>query len=336
MTGLGILLSAITTGNPAPMAADVLYSPVREIKDQSISVAGWGSGTISETDETAFEGTRSIRISTRNFFQGGKLTYSTPIDLAAQASNRNNLLRIVYKPADGATVMGGMPGGMGVPGGRGGGTPFGAGSAPGGGGGMGMPGGMGLPGGGGAKGGLGGPGGQSRNDENVLKMIRVIVTTTDDKKSEAYLPVNSSVATGERGWKQVSVPLQAIAGFDRTNKIIRSISFSADVTTTFYVGELRVVDDATPIRGDFNPRQFNRQLGAEVIFGASGQGGSSVLKYTWDFDESDGSDSNVDAEGQYVKRKFRKAGVYTITLTIQDYFGLKAPYKVKGKATINP
>jgi hypothetical protein len=329
MTGLGIIISALTAGTPAPLAADVLYNPVREIKDQTISVVGWGSGTISETDETAFEGTRSIRISTRNFFQGGKLTYGTPIDLAAQASNRNNLLRIVYKPADGSTVLGG---GMGMPGG-GKGSPFGGASAPGG---MGMPGGMGLPGGGGAKGGLGGPGGQGRNDEKELKMIRVIVTTTDGKKSEAYLPVGSSVATGDRGWKQVSVPLQAIAGFDRTNKIVQSLSFSADVTTTFYVGDLRVVDDATPIRGDFNPRQFNRQLGAEVIFAASGQGGSSVLKYTWDFDEADGSDSNVDAEGQFAKRKFRKAGVYTITLTVQDYFGLKAPFKVKGKATINP
>jgi PKD repeat protein len=161
----------------------------------------------------------------------------------------------------------------------------------------------------------------------------VIVTTTDGLKSEAYIPVSTS-SGGTRGWKNVAVPLQALAGFDRTNKIVKEVAFSADATTTFYVGDIRVVNDATPLRAEPNARNLNLALGDEYVFSASGQGGSSILKYTWDFDDKDGVD--VDAEGQSVRRKFRKAGTYTITLTVADYFGLKQPYTTTIKAVVNP
>ncbi|RYG27897.1 PKD domain-containing protein, partial [bacterium] len=109
-----------------------------------------------------------------------------------------------------------------------------------------------------------------------------------------------------------------------------------------YVGEVKVVNDATPIRGEISARLRNGSVrkqglnlanGDEVDFVGSGMGGSSVLKYTWDFNEADGIDA--DAEGQVVKRKFRKAGTYTVTLTVSDYFGLKEPYKTTLKVTVN-
>jgi PKD repeat protein len=163
----------------------------------------------------------------------------------------------------------------------------------------------------------------------------LIVTTTDGKKSEVYVPANTSSATDE-GWKTVSIPLQAITGFDRTNKTIDSIAISGNSTSTFYVGDLRIVDDSTPIRGEFNPdvREQNLALGDEVTLSAVGFGGASILRYTWDFDDRDGI--QVDAEGQTVTRRFRKAGTFTITLTISDYYGLKTPYTATMKVTVNP
>jgi hypothetical protein len=163
--------------------------------------------------------------------------------------------------------------------------------------------------------------------------LRVIVSTTDGKKSEAYVPVTTS-GSGERGWKSISIPLQAISGFDRTNKTVQSIAFSGDVTTTFHVGDLRIVNDSTPLRVDANARTINLALGDEFVFIANGSGGASILKYTWDFDDKDGID--VDAEGQVVRRKFRKAGTYTITLTVTDYFGLKPAYSTTLTAKVNP
>jgi len=179
----------------------------------------------------------------------------------------------------------------------------------------------------------GGGGGAAQAENTVLKTMRFIVTTSDGKKSEAYVPVNLN-ATGENGWLTVSVPLQSIAGFDRTNKDVKEIAFAGDATTTFYVGDIRVIGDSTPIQGEINQQSLNLGLGEEVTLSAYGFGGSSNLKYSWDFDSTDGL--QVDAEGQSVKRRFRKAGTYTITLTISDFYGLKKPYTTTIKATINP
>jgi PKD repeat protein len=79
---------------------------------------------------------------------------------------------------------------------------------------------------------------------------------------------------------------------------------------------------------------MNLALGDEVSFSAAGFGGSTVLKYSWDFDDKDGIQE--DAVGQSVRHKFRKPGTYTITLTIADAYGLKKPYTTTMKAVVNP
>jgi len=305
-----------------------LYAPVRSIKDQGISVRGWGSGTISETDELAYEGTFSIRVSTRNFFQGGILTFAKPVDLSGAYGDRSNLLRILFRVADSSLTLGGGGGGRpggglaGATGGEGGGPPGRQGGPPGGL--SGVPGG--FPGG-------RGPGAPSTsNAETNLRNIRLILTTADGKKSEAYVPVNTGA--GDRGWRSVAVPLQAISGLGESNKQITEIAISGDAVTTFYVGDLKTINDTTPISGDANYRELNLALGDEIELIGRGFGGSSVLKYHWDFDSTDGI--QIDAEGQVVKRKFRTPGTFTITLTITDIFGLKTPYKTTLTAKVNP
>lgn len=303
-----------------------LYAPVRSIKDQGISVRGWGSGTISETDEMAYEGTYSIRVSTRNFFQGGILSLTNPVDLSQAFADKNNLLRILVRVADQSQTLGGGGGGgrRGGPGaatgGAGvGGGPSGAGFGPG------------FAGGGGRPGGT--PGGTTPNADTTLRNVRLILTTSDGKKSEVYVPVSTS-GSGERGWKSIAVPLQAVSGFGDTNKAVKEVAISGDAMTTFYMGDLRTVNDSTPISGDTNYRTMNLALGDEIELVGRGFGGSSILKYSWDFDDKDGI--QTDAEGQTIKHKFRKAGTYKITLTISDYFGLKAPYRTTLTATVNP
>jgi hypothetical protein len=375
-------LFALTT-SPVQNAPQILYTPVRGIADQKISIKGWGSGTGSETDETYYEGAHSIRVSTRNYFQGAQMSYGAPVDLSERYADRNNLLKFVVKTADasvlgGAGAPGGGAAGLGGPsGGKGGGAaPGGAGGFPGGrgpgGGAAGGPGGFpggrgpggaggqgaggfpggrgpggpggqgpgGFPGGrgaGGFPGGPGGPGGATAAAP-ALSALRVIITTTDGKKSEAYLPV-SPTSTGERGWKTVAIPLQAINGFDRTNKTIKDIAFSADATATFYVGDVRVVNDATAITGEiYGRRTLNQALGDKVTFVGRGEGGASVLEYVWDFDESDGIQE--DAIGQAVTHQFRHAspagGKTIVTLTIRDKYGLKPSKTSKVEVVVNP
>ena len=116
---------------------------------------------------------------------------------------------------------------------------------------------------------------------------------------------------------------------------MKSIGFSGDSVATFYVGNIAVVNDATPITGDTNYHEINLALGDEIDLAAIGYGGASVLRYTWNFGEG-GDPSLVDAEGQTVTRKFRKPGDFVITLTISDKFGLKKPFTTTIKVSVNP
>jgi hypothetical protein len=321
------LMLATAVGSTAfGQGLNVLYSPVRSIKDQNIALQSWGSGTIAETDEVAYEGTASIRVSTRNFFQGGQILFGTPVDLARSYEDKHNLLRLALRVADSSMTFGGG-GGAGGPVGDGAGDVggrVGGGVVP-------------PPGSGGGGPGLAGagPGGGGQTVSiPALQTVRMIVTTTDGKRSEAYLPIATS-SSGERGWRNVAIPLQAITGFSATNKIVQEIAFSGDTTTTMYVGDLRIVNDTTPIRGEVNLQSpLNLALGDEVVFSAIGHGGSSVLRYEWDFDASDGI--QVDAEGQSIRRRFRRAGTYTVTLTISDRYGLKAPHSSTIQVIGNP
>lgn len=289
----------------------VLYAPGRSIGDQGIVLRTWGSGAINQTDEAAYEGVYSLRVSTRNYFQGGIINFGSTPDLTSMFGEKNNLLRLTYRLADLNMTLGGGGGG-----GKGGKLGDGA-----------------------DAGGLSnsGGGGQAATSTQAiaqsLKSLRFVITTTDGKRSEAYVPISTS-GSGDRGWRTAAIPLQAITGFDKTNKIVSSIALAGDSTAVFYIGDLRVINDATPITGDPNVKTLNLALGDEVDLYAIGLGGSSVLKYLWDFDAKDGI--QVDAEGQSIKRKFRKPGKYTITVTIADAFGLKAPHVTTISVTVNP
>ena len=177
-------------------------------------------------------------------------------------------------------------------------------------------------------------------------MMRIIINTTDGMKSEAFVPAATTVSV-DRGWKQAGIPLQAIKGFDKTNKIVKTISFSGDVSTAFYLGDIRVINDRTPIKAETSFKTAVIGINNELTFSATGYGGSSVLKYTWDFDDADGI--QADAEGQVVKYRFRTAsndqknpaslrpnGEFTVTLTVSDTYGLKDPYVTTIKVKVNP
>jgi hypothetical protein len=315
----------------------IVYEPVKSVVDQKIGLRGWGSGTIAQTDEMAYEGTNSIRVSSRNFFQGGIMSWNDPVDLSHAFTDNANMLRITFQSPDLGTKLGGPGGGSGGaggkgfpggPGGKGGGGSLGP-QGGGGGAGAGAPQGNGP--GAGAPGGGQGPASSKTTQQPPLSTVRMIFTTSDGKKSEAYVPVTTS-GKGERGWKQVSIPLAGITGFDKTNKLVKEIAFAGDSAATFYIGDIRVINDTTPITGEGKVDRTNMALGDEATLTAYGYGGSSVLNYEWDFD----SDGQADAEGAYVKHKFRTPGDFTVTLTISDKYGLKQPYKTQMKVHVNP
>ncbi len=314
---------ALATLVAASATAQSVYQPNRKIAEQNIVLKGWGSGTISETDEQKFEGVYSLCLTTRNFFQGGMINLGSPIDLSTAFGDKNSLLRFAIRSSGEkprfatSTGSGANGGGPGI-----------AGAGQGGGGGQsGFDGG----GGGGAQGGRGGSTtGATLTTEAVLRTIRLVVTTSDGLKSEAYMSVQ---AVGAEAWRNFSLPLNAIHGFDRTNKNIQSIAMSGDALSTFWVGDIRVINDATPINGEMNFKsERNLSLGQELEFIGYGFAGSTPLKYEWDFD----GDGLADAEGSAVKHKFRKDGTFNVTLTIRDLYGNKKPYSTSITVKVNP
>ena len=341
-------------------AETVLYAPSRSMADQQITVHPWGSGTIGESEEYAYEGTTSIRVSTKNLFSGGQLFFGATPDLSKEYSDKNALLQLTFKVADnsvagspgggGGFVPGGvgkgagggppagLPGGGKFGGGRGGPPPGAQGGPPpgafGGGGRNGPPpgaqGGV-PPGAFGGKGGGLGMGGGSTAEPPTLKTLRLVITTTDGLKSETYVP--ASVPSGSNGWRQIGIPLQAITGFGRTNKVIQSVAVGGDTTTSIWFGDVRTIVDSTPITGDTNVHDLNLAEGDEVTLSASGYAGASMLKYDWYFDKD--TSGLPDATGQAIKHKFNKPDTYTITVVISDYFGLKQPYKTSITAKVN-
>lgn len=329
------IVAAAMSGAAFAQAAIGIFTPGRAIADQGISVMSWGSGSIAETDEVALAGTTSIRVSTRNFFQGGRLLLGNPVDLAKAYADKNSLLLINLMVADTTVTLGGSGGGGGAAGLAGAGGPGasssgpGGGAPPGGGRGAGISGGE--PGGSAGRGGAAG-GAAAAATAAPLRNLRFVITTTDGKKSEAFVPIPGGAQS--KAWRRVGIPLQAIAGFGETNKQVKEIALAGDATGTFYVGEMNVISDSTPISGEPNVRELNLALGDEREFWANGHGGASVLRFTWDFDASDGI--QVDAIGQVVRRKFRKPGEYVVTLTISDEFGLKEPYTTTIKVVVNP
>ncbi|MFM9871928.1 MAG: PKD domain-containing protein [Fimbriimonadaceae bacterium] len=302
--------------------AQAVYEPTQSTEDQGLKLSGWGSGTIGQEDDIVYDGGHAIRISSRNFFQGGRIVFSKPIDLSSDFGVKENLLKFMVNipNSGGATSAPGVGGRTG--GGRVGGGPTGG--APGG-----FGGGAGAPGlGGGEQGGA-----TSTNQAKPASKIRVVFTTTDGKHGETYLDISTSLKD-ERGWFAVGIPLQAINGFDKTNKQLASMSISLDSVATMYLGSAKILKDGTPAYAEPNIRELNLGFGEEFTFSAAGSAGATPVRFLWDFDSSDGI--SVDAEGPVVKRRFRREGTFTVTLTAVDIYGLKPAYSTTIKVIVNP
>ncbi len=311
LAALTALFAAVTA------TAQTIYEPTKDVAAQGITLKGWGSGTIAQTDEMAFEGTSSVRVSSRNFFQGGVFKFANGIDLAPATSGKSNLLLFtLHAPV---TVAAGGGGGGRQGGGRSGGGDAGGDSGA----------------AGGQLGGASGGQGSTTTQAQIkpLTKIRVVITTSDGKNAEAYIDITSSVKDNN-GWFSAGIPLAAIAGFNNTNKKVTAIALSGDSVSTFYVGQVKVLEDNTPVFVEANVSEVNLGFGEEFTFFANGYAGSTAVKYTWDFDAADGI--SVDAEGPSVTHRFRREGTFTVTVTAVDVFGLKQPRSAKITVTVNP
>ena len=166
----------------------------------------------------------------------------------------------------------------------------------------------------------------------LLSKLRCVLTTTDGKRSEAFLTLQPHHF--QDSVYRVGIPLRAIGGFADTTKEVKEILITGDNVATLYLLGIQILQDKTPIIGSILAPKRNLARGDEASFKGEGSGGYSILKYTWSYDAK--NRFLTDAEGQEVKRLFLTPGKYLVTLTVADQYGLKTPSTHSVEVLVNP
>lgn len=238
-------------------------------------------------------------------------------------------------PGGGMTGPGAGRGTTGPSGGRGGTTGPGRGGSSGG---MLGPGG-GL--GGDSSGGMG-PGGSGTSDAarslltepKPIRQVRTVLVMTDGKQIDVTLPMEFSKPTRE-GWRTLAVPFASIPALKNTSAEIAEVRLFGDSVGTMYVGQIRTIQDETPIRVEDIPER-TVAVNDTVKFTGSAEAGISQLKYEWTVLKAGERPDPlpVDAEGRTFEHKFRKSGEYDVVLTVRDVYGRKQPATTVAKVRV--
>ncbi|MGQ9658054.1 MAG: PKD domain-containing protein [Fimbriimonadales bacterium] len=332
-------LTALAVGLAGTSFADVRLYMGQPAAESGIALRSWGAGTIEDSSETTFVGSRSLKVLTRGMLSGGWVMFNNPVDLRADLNAPDKVMRFTLRFAGTGGATGGAMGGP-----RGGPGFGGEGGAP-----RGGPGFGGEAGGPEAPGGLGGPGGpvgggSGQTTQPTLRELRLIIETSDGQRTETILPLQN-LRTDESGWQAVSVPLNAIEGLRETNGQIAKIGVFGDTTGIFYIGEIRTLSEGGALQGYmgiqntfgsvFTSRSQERlsiASGDELIFFGVVEGATIPVEYRWSFG---GDPSQVDGIGQVVRRRFPKRGTYTVRLTIVDPQGVRAPATAQIQIQVN-
>jgi hypothetical protein len=315
-------LTGLAVGLASAGFADATLYAGQPTENAGITLRSWGAGTIEDSTETTFVGSRSIKVLTRGMLSGGWVVFSTPIDLRADVNAPDKAMRFTLRFA-------GTSGGAGGPGFGGGGGLTGEGGGP------------------QAPGGFGGPGAPAGGGQTItptLRELRLIIETSDGKRTETVVPLQN-LRTDESGWQSLSVPLRSIAGLRETNGQIAKIGFFGDATGVFYIGEIRTLSEGGALQGYmaiqntfgsvFTSRSQERlsiASGDELIFFGVAENVSTPVEYRWSFGDDP---SQVDGTGQVVRRRFPKRGNYTVHLTIADPLGVRPPATAKIQIQVN-
>jgi hypothetical protein len=315
-------LTGLAVGLASAGFADATLYAGQPTENAGITLRSWGAGTIVDSTETTFVGSRSIKVLTRGMLSGGWVVFSTPIDLRADVNAPDKAMRFTLRFA-------GTSGGAGGPGFGGGGGLTGEGGGPQ------APGGFGAP---------GAPAGGAQTTTPTLRELRLIIETSDGKRTETVVPLQN-LRTDESGWQSLSVPLRAIPGLRETNGQIAKIGFFGDATGVFYIGEIRTLSEGGALQGYmaiqntfgsvFTSRSQERlsiASGDELIFFGVAENVSTPVEYRWSFGDDP---SQVDGTGQVVRRRFPKRGNYTVHLTIADPLGVRPPATAKIQIQVN-
>ena len=152
----------------------------------------------------------------------------------------------------------------------------------------------------------------------TLRNLRLVLFTDEGVMVADPVPVDKDVKD-KRGWVPVSVALAQFRGAQ--GKAIRAVGLFAEESDTFYLGQVRLLVDPTPIKVTLKAEPSVTRPDRVVEFSAELTGGPVQPRFVWDFDASD--DLQEQAVGPKVKYLFKKPGDYLVTCTVTDRAGVR-------------
>ena len=331
---------ALLSANPASaqkqrvktdrLPASLVIYRGEDVKISGVVIAGYGSGTIEESSTQVYGGASSLKIATHGAYQGGSITFAKPADVGSYVANKFAYLQFDILLQDALAPTTAAPSSSSSGSSQNSYAQFTSGRGKGG-----------FGGGGAAAGGTGGAAATRLNydRERKISSFRTVLTTSSGKKHEFLLDMKYAV--DDNNWKQLNIPISKIPGLEATDGQITAIQLFGDAPGTFFLGNISVTEDSTPITLDeIGEKSAVAKLDV-YTYRASARGGATPLLYSWDWDASDGIQE--EAEGRAVLHAFRKASTvgtvnkpYIVTLTVRDLYGIKAPVSTTFKVYVTP
>ncbi|MBI3947854.1 MAG: PKD domain-containing protein [Armatimonadetes bacterium] len=287
---LAAAVAAGAAGFAAAGAAPIILYSGQSLAAHGITVGGWGGGTAEESTERPMHTDRSLKLKTRDFYQGGRIDLQKPVDLAEVLREPNAYLVMTVQPTMSAQGQGA---GMGMP--MGGMDP--------------SAGGVGMP----PMGGVGMDPGVQQTQGGVppIKRFRAVFIGPGgalETHSVGELRFNR----GE--WKTFGIPLVGLREKVGRSFPVNRILLSADAPDVVFIGGIDLTTDNQVINAQCQARQTSDiRKNVPVTFTALADSGVTAVRFSWDFDAKNGVQE--EAIGPSVRHSFPKPGRYTITLT---------------------
>jgi len=296
-----ILAAAFLLGGVPAVAQDILLQDAQIIysgapaEQANVKLGSWGNGVCEESNKNTYGGTRSVKITPRGLYEGGRLDFPTPVDLTKQFNDRNAYLQLVALFGGVQTGYDSWAVGLAAPGATdmyGGTTPKG----------------------------------------KLVRRVQVMLYFEARQAVECQVDL-ASYKLAEDGWMTVSIPFAYLKEkLSLPEYKLSRLVCTGDGTEPFYVGEIRAVRDTTPLRADAGEEKEVAK-NYQIVFHAMAGTGASAVRYSWDFDKTDGLQS--EATGELIYHVFRRPGTFLVTLTVSDVFGLKEPAGSTIKVKVN-
>ncbi|MDO8685024.1 MAG: PKD domain-containing protein [Armatimonadota bacterium] len=284
---LVLIFIMLLSGFTAAIAAETVVYGGQPAAEAGIILSGWGSGSAEDSADKTLSGSKSVKVVTEGWFEGGSIEFKTPAKVFAGKPADDAYLQFTIAPTMQSVLSTSSSDGdwfSKASGQSGSSYDFGAESV----------------------------------QRPKIEKLRLVLTSDKGKRMEFIEPMTPA---SEAGWVNASIPLKKLAAADAAEYSLKKALVFSDVADTIYIGYIHVVQDKDLITAD-PEEDMSYSSNEPVPFRANAVGGLGALRRSWDFDNKDGIQE--DAIGEFVTHVYKVTGDYIVTLTVTDINGVKA------------